>query len=581
MFFYSLRRICIIGIMLAFFCISHLCLADTIDTQLSSDQVSFGEPVVVTYMLNDNSNSHSPDFSQLQKDFRILNTNYGSSIKMVNGVTSLKTFWQLQLLPKKSGELWIPAIAFGNKQSSARKLIVSSSSIAQTTQKTASTNKQNDALLVQGKINTHSPYVQSQFIYTFKLFFRTQLRNPSIEFPSMKDITFLQLNDHPVYQTVINGNVYNVIEKRFALFPKKVGSIILPPIQFHAYILDDSNNFYNDLFYFSEPKPVTIATNVVNLSVRDIPTNYQGTLWLPAKNISLTEAWSNHSNTWEVGIPVTRTIKITAQGLRADQLPDITIEKIKDVNVYVDQPKRNNIIQDNLVIGILEQKVTYIPNTPLSFIIPTIDINWWNTETNTNAVSQLSKIAVHMKGVVGHTGFTSQNRIVSQPLVITKSPGSATVANVFYTTIWFWISCVLFIILLVMVWFIFRRKAIANNEAHTQSRVISYQTTEITEKEFEQACYGGQALQAQHFLLAWAKKNWPHTQINLTTLRQIINDEQFNAAIEELEEAIYARVTKKWHGETLLSTFRNVKSRPYTSSEIHDKKDPLPDLYLF
>lgn len=204
----------ILRIFLLFFGMCQLCLA-ALDTQLSSDRTTLGESVIVTFTL-DNNTRISPDFSALQKDFYILSTNYGSAVNMVNGVTSVQSFWRLQLEPKKAGDLIIPEIIFGNDKSAARRIAVTGNPVQNVSA------KQSTSVFVRGEISSPSPYVQSQLLYTFKLFFRTPIRDPRIEVPQIKDAAFMQLEDRPAYQTTINGTAYNVVEKTFALFPKNL-----------------------------------------------------------------------------------------------------------------------------------------------------------------------------------------------------------------------------------------------------------------------------------------------------------------------------------------------------------------------
>src|SRR6516162_83778 len=72
-----------LSLLLLLFGMIPLCFANTLDTQLSSDQVTLGDVVYVTYSLNHHAAHGSPDFSPLQKDFLILNTNYGNTVQMV------------------------------------------------------------------------------------------------------------------------------------------------------------------------------------------------------------------------------------------------------------------------------------------------------------------------------------------------------------------------------------------------------------------------------------------------------------------------------------------------------------------
>lgn len=577
MIFNNIKNKILALVLFALYCISNRCFAENLDTQLSRAQITLGDSVVVTYVLNNNANNVAPDFSALQKDFRIINSEYGNATNMINGVTTTQIFWRFWLEPKKAGELIVPEINFGNDKSPARKLTVIP---AQTNFTNAVSDKQNASVFVSGEISSTTPYVQSQVLYTFKLYFRTQISNARMELPQINDVTFFPVGNGQDYQTTINGKVYNVLEKNFAIFPNKSGTIKIPPVQLHALTFDKSASYTNDPFNFDEPKSITKATKDFNLSVRDVPPNYQGTIWLPAKNLSLTEQWSDNSRHWEAGTPVTRTITTTAQGLRADQLPEISIEKINGVNVYVDPPKRNNTIQNNMVVGTLEQKVTYIPNLSQSFTIPPLKINWWNTEKNTNAVAELNGTAIQVKGIISNTNPPANVLSHSSPMTNifhANTQKAATVTYTFYRSIWFWIASILLAAWIVTLFFMLRKKSDPIGET---------QAIELSEKDFARACQSGDAKQAQQYLLLWAKKHWPDMPLNLATLRELINDVQFKQTLEELEHVLYGKKATKWHGEKLLAAFLRIKkldnnfadTNTDRSKRLNSKLDPLPPL---
>lgn len=98
-----------------------LVYADTLETRLSENQVALGETFTVSFLLNGTTNNSSPDFSPLENNFIIVSKNYGNAVTMLNGATTFEKFWQLTLQAKKSGELIIPEIDFGNAHSTAQK----------------------------------------------------------------------------------------------------------------------------------------------------------------------------------------------------------------------------------------------------------------------------------------------------------------------------------------------------------------------------------------------------------------------------------------------------------------------------
>jgi hypothetical protein len=571
---------------------SNLCLADTVDTQLSSDHITLSDTVFVTYVVSGSNTKRSPDFSALENDFRILNTNYGNEINMVNGITSMQTFWRLQLAPKRTGELMLPEINFGSHQSTTRKLIVTSAVLARTMENNSNnavSAKQSAPVFVRGEISSTAPYVEGLLQYTFKLYFRTQLRNPRVDMPQIKDVVLMQLEDGPLYQTTINGEVYNVVEKTFAIFPKKPGTITISPIRLQALIIDDNANTYDDFFNFGAGlKPISVATKSFKLNVRDVPTTYHGTIWLPAQNISLTEEWSTQNiDQWETGTPVTRTLKIEAIGLRADQLPDFSIDKINDVNIYVDRPKRTNTIKNNMIVGTLKQNITYIPNNTQSFILPPLKINWWNTKTNLNEVSGLNGVTVQVKPAKNVANFSHNNNrlnaiseIRERERSLTSNHARVDIFSVFYSSIWPILASMFFIAWIITL--LMLCKKFNTKDKTTMATEIETQVTDeingINEKCFEEACRTGKAHLAQQYLLKWAKTKWQEKASDLTSLRDLISDVPFGLLLLELERALYAKGERSWRGETLYASFQRIKKiyKHFSVRNIDKKENPRP-----
>jgi len=601
MIFNKLKKKLLLGVLFSVFCSFNLCYADTLDTQISREKIPLNETINVSFILNGSSNANtpSPDFSVLEKDFRILSRNYGSAIDMINGVATIQTSWQLTLEPKNAGVLIIPEITFGNVKSAARKLIV------EETNDSNANDKQDSSAFVQAEVSTTTPYIQSQVLYTFKLFYQSQLQNITLEIPQAKDATFVQLGENKGYQTTIKGKPFFVAEIKLAFFPQKVGQISIPPSHFRALAFDGNTNV-NNPFYIAAPKTLALNTKDFTLNVQKIPDNYQGTSWLPAKNISITEKWSLNPDQWDLGNPVIRTITVEAQGLRGDQIPDLLINKISGMNMYIDPPKRSNNIQSDSVVGVLEQKVTYIPSLSQSFTIPAINLNWWNMQTNTNAVAKLNSMTVQVKGAINNTQTstpisTSVAAKMETPKLIPNPSTNSTLAvnpseekvktNPFYLSIWFWIAVFLFAIWLVTLWLIWIKRSVKNKSVNAFSGKNNLPMDNfmyLSDKSFEYACEQGDATLAQQYLLSWAKKQWSDTPLNLVKLSEMVSDENFKSELQVLEQAIYAKKISPWNGHALLAAYKKMtkQQRNFLPSlfTIKNKKDrqldPLPPLNL-
>lgn len=606
-----IQLISIIGL---FFSFINVCFADTIDTQLSNDRITMGETLTVTFLLNQVGTTAKPDFSPLSKDFNIIGTNYGSSINVLNGATSGQIFWQVVLEPKFEGELIVPEINFGNLKSKARKLFVAD------TPKTFSvkSNQKNIDAFVQADLDTTSPYIESQAIYTFKLFSRIHLENPRIEMPEIKDVIFMQIGNDKTYHSIVKGEEYFVYEKKLALFSQNDGEMIIPPIRFHATEIDTHFNLLDDAFSMPQAKLINLKTQSFKLHVKKMPVTYAGDTWLPAKNITLTERWQPDLQQWEEGKPVTRTITIEAQGLRSDQIPDLTIENIAGINIYAEPPKRTNRFQKDTLIGTWQQKITYIPNSSQMISIPAIKLNWWNTLTNQNANSQLNAIGFKVLENPSKISFNTTHNTLSnsnskipgqtkQQTLLSTSINDAYSGNTnsppilsnkksvpFYSSVWFWIACLLFITWCVtIVWFyklrLNQQKKLMQSPTNSKKRITLI--TQFDEKILAKACNQGDTAMAQKLLLLWANTNF-ESVTSLGKLQDLITDKNFKDALKDLEMSIYSEKTAPWDGVPLLKAFLETQKQKRFGNQLRrkrilvDKKktqfsdsDILPPLY--
>jgi hypothetical protein len=222
-----------------------------------------------------------------------------------------------------------------------------------------------------------------------------------------------------------------------------------------------------------------------------------------------------------------------------------------------------------------EQKVTYIPNNAQAFTLPPLKVNWWNTKTNTNSVLQLNGMTVQVKAAA-NAPLPPANIATIAPSVASTTVVTQTqmVSKIFYKSIWFWIACVLLVAWLMTLWFMLSKKSDSVKKVVKQIPVPD----EISEKSFEQACHTGHAVRAQQYLLVWGKMHWPAVTVNLATLRELIDDEHFNLALQDLEQALYSKKAVQWNGEALLAAFQRIKKTRKAVKNSNLQIDPLPPI---
>ncbi|MCY4363069.1 MAG: BatD family protein, partial [Gammaproteobacteria bacterium] len=322
-----------------------------------------------------------PDFSPLEKDFQVLSTSTSTSMNIVNtNITRIKQ-WRLTLLPLKSGNLTIPAIAFGKDKSPQTNLTVEQ-------QRAASTGPDAPDIFIEVEAAPEAAYVQAEVVYTIKLYRSVATANETLSEPAMSAGSAIveQLDADRSYDTVIKGRRYAVFARSYGIYPQVSGNLLIPPVRFQAQ-LSSTSPFSLDPFS-GGTKTVVRQSEPVELQVEPIPAAWRGGHWLPAAHVQIAEEWSANPLELLPGEPVTRTLALSAQGLTSSQLPELEELFPGDFRQYPDMPVLENTGSADGMTAVRRQKSAIIPAQAGEYTLPEISLPWWNTETQTmeNAV---------------------------------------------------------------------------------------------------------------------------------------------------------------------------------------------------
>ena len=354
-----------------------------------------GDPVTLTIETDSNQTSN-PDLSVLNKDFTIQGTGQSSNFSMLNGKTTFTKSWNIQLLPKHKGEINIPAISLGKEVTLPLKL-----KVTEVSAEVISQNKQHVTLEAQVDIGESLPYVQQQIPYILRLFNDESIISGDLYAPNIDNAVVEKLSRDKQYSVVRNGKKLNVLERHYVISPEKSGKLIIPPAIFKGkQVLPEKNtnqqsrrggiadNFFNDPFFrdpfFRNPprgKSITTRSDSIEIDVQPIPTAYQGTSWLPAEDLVISDSWKKSSPRFKVGEPTSRVLTLQTKGLAGSQIPELTIEKPGKIRIYPDKATTSTKTDGKTVFGIRQQQINYIPNEAGKMTIPAVRIDWWNVVT--------------------------------------------------------------------------------------------------------------------------------------------------------------------------------------------------------
>ncbi|MEN8217153.1 MAG: BatD family protein [Pseudomonadota bacterium] len=505
------------------------------------------------------SSADSPDFSPLEKDFDILSQNQSTQIQIINGQQSHTKQWTLTVMAKRTGNLTIPAITFGQEQTTPALISV------QEPEKT--TEKAQASLFLEVEATPETPYVQSQVLYKIRLFYALNIQSASLSEPSFSggEVLVKKLGKDQSYQTQRDGKPFSVFERKYALFPQQSGPITIEAINFQAQVRENRAPRFNNFFNQPSTHIKRLRSNAIKLEVKPIPSTFKGKNWLPANALTLKDNFSDNLPEFKEGEPVTRTLTLSADGLTVGQLPEfIKFRKnTENIKQYTDQPKLDEQITYQGIKSARQEKIAIIPSKAGEYTLPAIEIPWWNTQTNEMAIIKLPARSIKVAAT------TAQQQALT-PVNKTLVPKVTMQDNNRYYELLHFIFAFGWIVTLIAWWWTMRGNKPIYQEKQRDKK--------IDIKKLKKACHNNNAQEAKEGLLAWAKAHWqtPHS------LGEISRHcaEPLQAEIQRLNQFLYGNSGENWQGAHLWKAFKAHQPEKVRKKQRIGDGDGLAPLYL-
>ncbi len=511
--------------------------------------------------------SGEPELTPLQKEFEILSKNKSSSYSLINGSMNSKSTWFIMLRPRHAGTLIIPALTAGNKKTAAITIQVSQAAAPQ-----SSNAVPQGELWIDMKIEPESVHVQQQAVITLLIYQAVALNQAQLSEPKSDHAVIVRLGEDKSYQQNRNGKNWNVTERRYALFPQQHGSLKLDPVQLDASVM--AGRSYGSPFQTT--RPIRVRSNALELDVKSMPANWKSNLWLPAKHLQLIENWPEDE--FKVGDSITRTLTLTAVGLTSSQLPELSGLLPDHLKAYADKPVLTDNNAFDGVTSLRQEKLAILATRPGTFILPPIDIDWWNSETQ--SMQKVSLPARTFKVLPAPVDSVQPTHTPQTP----DSPAAVVVANNKPDQLagiwWKWIALLSTLgWLLTLVWFY--RKATAGPAQQSHDSDITADTGKLR-KAVSAACQQHHAKACEQALLSFAKAQWPNESTNSLASLAKHCDAELKGEVEALESHLYDRQDNKpeqtWQATLLQTAFEQASFTTQTDASTSSNK-ALPSLY--
>ncbi len=500
------------------------------------------------------------DISQLQQDFEILDRQKQSSMRFINGNMSQSSIWTYTLVAKHAGKITIPAITVGNEATKAREIIVKEG---------ATQGNGNQDIIVEAEIEQKSAYVQGQFIYIQRLLFAKPFRNNStLTRPRLKkgraEIESLGNASERIVKR--NGRDYRMLTRRFAIIPQESGKLEFAPSLFSGTMRRSSQRLPNNRFSFSSrAKRVRVRSNEVSIEIKPRPAEFTGKDWIVAKNFSLHLNWPTPPDQIEAGKPVSVILAAIADGLRAEQLPEINLQAPAGIKLYPEKPTFTNERNLDGIVGTMNKRIVLVSTGGGEFEIPELSIPWWNSKTNQQEIAKLEAIKLTVSGAP--VAIAAQ-QAVSKPVLDKTVKVENTVedkpklSNTLLIIIA--LSGLLLVTLLAGLFMRWKGKKLINKSS---TEKYTTATKQQILSDLEQACSHNNASEAQHFLQQWmqsmGKSPTAFSESDNTPLQQ---------QIKQLNQSLYAKEKSHWQGQGLWQAIEKYQAQEDGVVEKGDRK---------
>ncbi len=417
-------------------------LADGLRAYFDRSQVHEGDTLTLTIEKAGVGASGSPDLAPLAQDFDVLGTSNSTQIRIVNGVRSDTTSWQVSLAPKRSGVIEVPAIALGADQTAPLTLEVEPAP-------QGALGSPGDEVFIEVELGddkalSEGVMVQQQVPLTVWLFSARPLLGGDLSEPKVDNAVVAKLGDDRQYQTQRQGRTYQVIERRYSLSPEQSGALRIPPIVFkgtaraaqgqrrgnsggvfdnpgldHFFQDPTLDRFFGNAFggrdpfgMFERGEPVRAQSKGMDLTVKARPEGLAGAQWLPAQGLTIADSWTTDPPQLRVGEPVTRTLTLTAEGLAGAQIPEVGLPEVDGLRIYPEKAEAETRTDGAMVFGVSRQTFTLIPSRDGALTIPEVNVTWWDTKAQQERTASLP--AWHLQTEVGSADVGTQPPLTEQ-----------------------------------------------------------------------------------------------------------------------------------------------------------------------
>src|SRR5690606_11878445 len=123
-------------------------------------------------------------------------------------------------------------------------------------------------------------YVQEQLLFTVRLYYDIGFnQGAQLTTPQVENSVVQQLGTDQSYQELVDGIRYNVVERKFVIYPQASGDLVIPPVYFTATV---GRRGLSSVLRNQGGRQINLASDTHEVRVLPRPASFPGQTWLPA-----------------------------------------------------------------------------------------------------------------------------------------------------------------------------------------------------------------------------------------------------------------------------------------------------------
>ena len=527
-------------------------VAQGVELRASVDRPTVSENESFIYVLTLRGQAAGePDLTPLSQEFEILQRARNTSIQMAGGQTTRVTEWRLQMMPRAAGSFTLPPLVLAG--------VLSNPVDIQVVPAVAGDTPGGDIFL-EVEVTPSIAYVQSQVTFTLRLFRGVSTGRSTLTAPVVTggEAIVEPFGEDREYQTVRDGRNFVAMERRYAIFPQASGNLTIESLTFEAVAIT-SSGFSSLQRFRSDPLDLEVRAAVAP------PAQYAGATWLPARNLTLSERWSEDADQMTAGVPQTRTLRLEADGVLETQLPELVLTQADGVKQYADQPELSREQGATELRAARTERFAVIAQSPGRLAMPGMELPWFNVEEGSWEVARIESRSVVV--------VPGQEDPQPQPALVADAQSGNQPAE--QTRIWQAVSAALLLAWLATLGLWLRSRSPGGTEPDPATESAPRRTTnQRLLRALRAACSENDGARARTLLLEWGALRVAEAPRSLGMLSAAL-PEELAGAISELERSLYGPEPAAWQGARLAEAMSGVDAVNRTQGRASDQ-DLLP-----